>query len=329
MVQARVLVIRFSSMGDVVLTTPVVRALAQQLEGGAEVHFLTKKKFASVLDGNPHIARVHTIDESVQEVMNDLKAIDFDYVIDLHNNLRSRIVKRGLKRLSFTFKKYNFEKWLWVNLGINRMPKVHVVDRYLDTLKAFQVKDDGQGLDYFIPSETICAGVEGLPQKYVAVAIGAAHIGKKMSAEHWLEVVKQMHKPVLLLGGKEDAEVAEFIQAACKNDVWNAAGKWSIHQSALALKNAEVVISGDTGLMHIASAFGKKIVSLWGCTTPGLGMSPYRAHPQSVMIEPSHLKKRPCSKLGNRCKYGEKNRCIEQIAAERVVNAVNMLWNNQ
>lgn len=313
-------------MGDVVLTTPVLRALAQQLDGGAEVHFLTKKKFAAVLEGNPYLTRIHTIDESVQEVMNDLKAMDFDYVIDLHNNLRSRIVKRGLKRLSFTFKKYNFEKWLWVNLGINRMPKVHVVDRYLATLNAFQVKDDGKGLDYFIPSETACSGLEGLPEKYVALVIGAAHIGKKMSAEHWVNVVKQLNKPVVLLGGKEDTVVAEYILSACKEDVWNAAGKWTIHQSALALKNAEVVVSGDTGLMHIASAFGKKIVSLWGCTVPGLGMSPYRPDARSVMIEPLHLKKRPCSKLGNRCKYGEKNRCIQQIPTEQIVSAVDRLW---
>ncbi|MFM7725504.1 MAG: glycosyltransferase family 9 protein, partial [Flavobacteriales bacterium] len=133
----KTLIIRFSSIGDVVLITPVLRAIKQQLDGETEVHVLTKKNYAAVLDGNPHIAKVHTREHTVQEIIPALLEENFDYIIDLHNNIRSRVVKRKLKCLSFTVQKYNIQKWLWVNFGINRMPHNHIVDRYLDTLHAF------------------------------------------------------------------------------------------------------------------------------------------------------------------------------------------------
>jgi ADP-heptose:LPS heptosyltransferase len=327
--QARILVIRFSSIGDIVLTTPVLRALKNQLHGGAEVHVLTKKKFASLFACNPNVDRVHSIERTVQEVMPELEAAEFDYIIDLHNNIRSRVVKRKLKVMSFTFKKLNFKKWLWVNFGINKMPDVHVVDRYMDTLAAFSVKDDGRGLDFFIPeNEALPAGT--IPPThasgYVAIAMGGAHIGKRMTSVQIREICDKISQPVILLGGPEDRESGDQIERGFPDRVINLAGSCSIHRSADAVRNARVVISGDTGMMHIAAAFHRKIISVWGCTSPGLGMSPYRPHPDSVIIEPHGRSKRPCSKLGNTCKYGEHNRCIEAVSIDEIVDAVNGLW---
>jgi ADP-heptose:LPS heptosyltransferase len=108
--QVKVLVIRFSSIGDIVLTTPVLRALKTQLEGEVEVHYLTKKKFSGLLEANPYVDRIHVMDETVQEVLPELEKIGFDYVIDLHKNIRTSIVRKRLKALTFVFKKYNFEK---------------------------------------------------------------------------------------------------------------------------------------------------------------------------------------------------------------------------
>ncbi|HEY8404537.1 MAG TPA: glycosyltransferase family 9 protein [Flavobacteriales bacterium] len=324
----RILVIRFSSIGDIVLTTPVVRALNQQLDGKVEVHFLTKKKFASLLEANPYIHRIHIMEKTVQEVLPELEKLDFHYIIDLHRNIRTRIVKRRLKVLDFTFSKLNFKKWLWVNFGINRMPNRHIVDRYMDTLRAFGVKDDGKGLDYFIPEN---AGLQpnDLPAthqgKYVAFAIGAMHIGKRLSAEHIAEICKACSLPVVLLGGKEDVDAANYVAQQCGDKVFSAAGKFTLHQSADCLRKAEVVVSGDTGLMHIASAFQCKILSLWGCTVPGFGMYPYRPHPASVIMEPKGRKRRPCSKLGNRCKYGKEHRCIEQIDVHEISETLERL----
>lgn len=325
--KARVLVIRFSSIGDIVLTTPVIRVLHEQLEGGAEVHVLIKKKFSTVLEHNPYIHQLHVMDKSIQEVMPALKELDFDYIIDLHNNIRSRIVKRGLKRLSFTFNKLNFEKWLLVNVGLNRMPEKHIVDRYMETLSAFQVKNDHKGLDYFLP-ENIGLPASFPKANYVAWAIGAAHEGKQMSKEKVAETIAQLSMPVVLLGGKEDVENGNWIASKVGEKVHDFTGQLSLHESALACKNASVVVCGDTGMMHIASAFKKPIVSLWGCTTPNLGMYPYLPHPSSVILEPLGRKRRPCSKLGNRCKYGMEHKCIDQIEESAIVSTIVKVYNS-
>ncbi len=324
-----ILVIRLSSIGDIVLTTPVLRMLKNQLDGEVEIHFLTKAKFASLLDGNPYITKVHTMEKTVQEALPELEKLGFDYIIDLHNNIRSAVVKRSLKCLAFTFKKYNFRKWLWVNFGINTMPDVHIVDRYIEPIKGFGVNDDGKGLDFFIPNAKGIAESD-LPSimknDFIAFAIGGMHEGKKMSKEKIAEVCSSTSHPIVLIGGSEDFDDGEFIASKSGSHVFNSCGKWTLHQSADALRRSQLVISGDTGMMHIASAFSKKIISLWGCTVPGFGMSPYRPHPSSVILQPMDRKKRPCSKLGNKCKYGMGNKCIDQIESAEISKSIEMLW---
>jgi ADP-heptose:LPS heptosyltransferase len=311
-------------MGDIVLTSPVIRRLVQQLEGNTEIHFLTKKAFAPLLENNPFIHQIHVIEKSVQEVIPELDALDFDYVVDLHNNIRSRAVKRRLGRLNFTFNKLNVQKWLLVNLGINRMPDVHVVDRYLDTISAFGTSDDGRGLDYFLPHELTIRNLN-LPVDFVAVAVGAAHVGKRMQVKLIVEFCNKINLPVVLLGGNEDKEAGSAI-AAKYDQAIDLTGKLTIHQSAAVIREARVVVSGDTGLMHIAAAFKKKIVSVWGCTSPVLGMAPYRPHKDSVIIEPHGRHRRPCSKLGDKCKYGNDNRCIDAVSALEIAQAIEKLW---
>lgn len=324
----RILIIRFSSIGDIVLTTPVVRMLKQQLEGEVEIHFLTKTKFAGLLSSNPYVSKVHGIEKSVQEILPTLEQIGFDYIIDLHNNIRSSIVKRRLKSLSFTFDKLNVKKWIWVNFGINKMPDKHIVERYLETTKAFGIKDDGNGLDYFIPEDVVIKNEElnsFMRKPFIAFAIGGVHIGKRMSKEKLASLCADLPFPVVLLGGKEDADTGKFIHESNNNHVFDATGILSLDESALCVKAASLVITGDTGLMHIASAFKKKIISLWGCTVPGFGMYPFRPDRDSIIIEPAGRNKRPCSKLGNKCKYGVDNRCIDHISNEKIAEAVNRL----
>ncbi len=326
--RTRILIIRFSSIGDIVLTTPVIRRLKEQLEGETEVHFLTKEAFVPLLASNPHITQVHSIRKATAEVIETLRELDFDYIIDLHKNVRSLMVKRDLRGLSFSFHKLNFKKWLYVNFGINRMPDTHIVDRYLDTIRGFGTEDDGKGLDFYIPAESEI-DLNELPERfrsgYIAIAIGAAHIGKKMSTRLLSEVLKRINIPVILIGGPHDLDIADKVVREHET-VFNACGKYTVMESASFIRQAQVVIAGDTGMMHIASAFGKCIVSVWGCTVPEFGMGPYRPHPSSVIVEPKKLKKRPCSKLGNRCKYGSENRCIIHNSPDSIAGAANSLY---
>ncbi len=336
----KVLIIRFSSIGDIILTTPVIRSLKKQL--GAEVHFLTKKRFQAVLEANPYIDHLHTIDKKVKEVLPILKTEQFDLVVDLHKNLRSFQVKRGLGVKSVAFDKINLEKWLLVNLKINRLPNKHIVDRNLEILAELGVKNDGQGLDYFIPPEsevdipTFFSRFpsinqhlhiqEGKEIAYIAFVIGAAHATKRLPLSKVIGICKKISLPVILLGGPAEAEAGDFIVEKSGKHVINACGQLKLNESASVVRQSFQVITHDTGLMHMAAAFEKSIISLWGNTIPEFGMYPY--YPQGIdknhSIEVKGLGCRPCSKIGfKKCPKGH-FKCMEDIPEEEVVKWIDI-----
>lgn len=299
------------------------------METGVEIHYLTKKKYATLLEANPYITKIHTIEKSVQEVLPELEQCGFDYIVDLHRNIRSYIVKKRLKVLAFSFRKMNFAKWMLVNFGKRRRSIPHVVERYLETVFIFGIRDDGLPPDYFLPHDISISDKEfslSASEPYIAWCIGGMHAGKKLAAEKVAQIIASIDHHVIIIGGHEDEMDGESIVQRCAKRVFNAAGKLSLHQSALCISRAEIVVTGDTGMMHIASAFRKKIISIWGCTTPELGMSPWRPHPENIIIEPEQLLKRPCSKLGDHCKYGNNNRCIEHNSSEKIRKAIETLW---
>jgi ADP-heptose:LPS heptosyltransferase len=296
----KILIIRFSSIGDIVLTTPVVRCLKKQLN--VEVHYLTKSSFGGMLNHNPYVDRVHTIDKEIDaNLIQTLKAENFDFVVDLHNNLRTLRLKRALKIPSKSFPKLNIHKWLLVNLKVNKMPDVHIVDRYMETVKHLGVKNDRKGLDYFIP-EASKVELSRLPEPqangYLAIVIGGQHATKMMPVKKLIEVCEKLNEPIVLLGGPEDAHRGEEISNAVGDKVFNACGKFKLDESASLVQQANWIITHDTGLMHIAAAFKKRIVSVWGNTVPELGMYPYMPDPQSKIVEVKGLSCRPCSKIG-------------------------------
>lgn len=321
MFTSRILVVRFSSAGDIVLTTPVLRCAKNQWHGEVEIHFLTKKPYAFLLENNPHVHRVHTIERSTNEIIGTLRDLQFDYIIDLHHNARSYFLKRKLGTLTFSFNKLNFEKWLLVRFGLNRLPKVHIVDRYLETLSAFKIKNDQLGLDYFIPEaakNAVLQVPEAFRKGYLAFVIGGQHKGKKLPPEKIARICKTLNCPVILLGGPEDEDAANTVLVTAGEKVWSAAGKFSFDESAALIESSAGVISHDTGLMHVAAALKKPVISVWGGTVPEFGMYPYLPGEPSAMVQASHLKKRPCSKLGNHCKY-KTCRCTEEINENEVV----------
>ncbi|WP_046244598.1 glycosyltransferase family 9 protein [Hymenobacter terrenus] len=325
----KILVLRFSSIGDIVLTTPVVRALAQQVPG-AEVHFATKPAYRSLLESNRHIAKVHCLTGPLGELVQALKAEQFDYLIDLHNNLRTRLIKLRLGVKSSSFDKLNGRKWLLVNFKIDKLPRVHIVQRYLAAAAPLGIRDDGQGLDYFIPEDQevdLAMLPPAFQRGYVAVAIGAQHATKRLPVDKLIELCAKLARPIVLLGGREDESIAHVIEQAFETEaaplqppaqtipdspyyfpknfpvqsatrplIVNGCGRYSLHQSASLLRQAQFVVSHDTGLMHIAAAFGKEIFSIWGNTVPAFGMYPYRT--DFRVLEVNNLSCRPCSKIG-------------------------------
>ncbi len=326
---AKFLLIRFSSIGDIVLTSPVIRCMKQQIDD-AEIHFLTKPQFASIVSNNPYITKVHTLKENFQETIDELKDECFDYIIDLHHSLRSSRVVSRLGLGAFKFKKLNIEKWLYVNFKINRLPDIHIVDRYMNTVSMFDVKNDGKGLDYFIPDKDevqlkiISENI--FPKKFIALVVGAKHFTKQMPTDKIIEICKLLEAPVLLLGGKEDfSKGEEIIANSGKSDIINICGKFSLNQSASIIKQAGVIITPDTGLMHIAAAFHKKIISVWGNTVPEFGMYPYMPGKGSEIIEIKNLKCRPCTKIGFRICPNRHFLCMRQIDENKIAQLTHNL----
>lgn len=327
----KILVLRFSSIGDIVLTSPVLRCLRQQL--GAEVHFLTKRAFAPVVQPNLHVSRVFLFEKEPSEVMPALRAECYDWVIDLHHNLRSLRVKLALARPSRAFDKLNWEKWLLVNIGLDRLPDVHIVQRYMAAVAHLGVKYDGQGLDYFIPPDQEVKPADLDPRlserAYVAFVLGATHATKRLPLGKMVDICARIRRPVVLLGGKAEITTAqallEKLAAAQTSNLVNACGRLSLHQSASLVHQSAVVLTHDTGLMHIAAALRKPIVSVWGNTVPKFGM--YPLYPDGMdlntSLEISGLRCRPCSKIGyDRCPKGH-FRCMMDVDVERVAAFVN------
>jgi ADP-heptose:LPS heptosyltransferase len=298
----KILVIRFSSIGDIVLTTPIIRAIKTQMK--CELHALTKDKFSTIYRNNPNIDRVHCIQNSSREVLQELKSENFDYVVDLQKNLRSLKIKKALKKTNASFPKLNILKWMVVNLKINKLPEVHLVDRYFKAVEILGIKNDSKGLDYFIPENSIVDVAEidpVLSDGYVAIAIGGQHETKILPAEKIISIIAKIKYPVVLLGDDGDRDRGEEIERQVEgNKVFSACGKYTLNQSASIIDRSFAVISNDTGLMHIAAALQKPIVSIWGNTIPEFGMYPYFPgnSGNSIISEVHHLKCRPCSKLG-------------------------------
>ncbi len=327
----KILVIRFSSIGDIVLTSPVIRCLAAQLPG-TEVHVLTRKANEGLFKTNPSVKKTFVYDKKLSEVIDLLRNENYDHIVDLHKNIRSFRVRFALRKPAGSFPKLNIQKYLLVRFKIKLMPEIHIVDRYFEAVKPLGVMNDGKGLDYFYSSPNqLNAGklISGLQNGYYAIVIGGKHTTKIFPAEKVIEVCRLLDKPVVLLGGKEDESRGKMIADSLKTNVFDVCGKLSLDESAEVLKHASAVLTNDTGLMHIAAAMHKPIVSVWGNTVPGLGMYPYLpGEPQkSVIIENKEISCRPCSKIGfDACPKGHFN-CMMTLNSSEIADKLMHIGN--
>jgi len=323
----KILVIRFSSIGDIVLTTPVLRCLKAQIPG-VEIHYLTKEKYYPILQANPNISGIHTFKEDMNTLKRSLKKQDFDFVVDLHKNIRSARVKLALGKPSASFNKLNVYKWLMVNFKVNKLPDIHIVDRYFHALRKLRVENDNKGLDYYIPEDEDLSAKD-LPAEYqngfIAFAIGGMHYTKMLPEEKIIALCQTINRPVVLLGGPEDKAKADRVVNACGNEVFNGCGQFTINQSAAIIRMASKVLTNDTGLMHIAAAFRKEIISFWGNTIPGFGMYPYlpAGEGASHIFEIDGLACRPCSKIGHDHCPKKHFKCMMDIQMEDVLKKLS------
>ncbi len=314
----KILIVRFSSIGDIVITSPIVRAVKKQL--GTEVHFITKTKFKSVVENNPNIDKVLLIDKEITEIIDCLKLERYDLIIDLHKNLRSKRLSYLLGVKSISFDKINIQKWLEVHLSIDFLPKVHLVDRYFEGVKQIGINDDGEGLDYFhgIRADEISKIIPA--SKYIALVLGATYMTKRIPIEKVEIIIKNAKLPIVLLGGNDVKEEANTLCANHKQLI-NKVGKTSLNESACIVSKSTFVITGDTGLMHIAAAYKRPVIVFWGSTNIKLGMYPFfgKNHPKHVLhIINRDINCSPCSKIGKEKCPKSHFKCMVDITENQI-----------
>jgi heptosyltransferase-2 len=319
----KILVIRFSSMGDIIYTTPVVRCLKQQLPD-AEIHFLTKPAFKYIYDANPYLDKLLLLQEKLSDTIKEIKQEKYDYIIDLHSNLRTSLIKLRTGIKSSTYDKQRIRKWLSLKFNLKLIEPIHLVDRYLKTVNFLGVKNDGLPIDYYIKKNYRLADLlpESHQSGYVAFVIGATHFTKRMPNKKIINICRGINQPVLLLGGMDVKQNGDEISVALGNKVYNACGITTLDESVFLVSKAQNIIGFDTGLTHIAEAFNRPIASVWGGTVPELlGVQPY--HVKDALVAGIELPCRPCSKFGlEKCPLGH-FKCMNEMPEQPLINFAN------
>lgn len=304
-----------------IYTTPVVRCLKQQLPN-YEVHFITKPAFKYIYEGNPYVDKLLLLKDKLNDTIREIKSEKYDYILDLHSNLRTRIIKLRTGIKSYTYNKQTIRKWLSLKLKKQLVPPTHLVDRYMKAATPLGVVNDNKPINYFIKKDHDLSKL--LPathrQGYIAFIIGAAHFTKRMPNEKILSLCGLLNQPIVLLGGNDVKHNGAFV-AQNNPNVYNACGITNLDESVFLVSKATAIIGFDTGLTHIAEAFNKPIASIWGSTVPELlGVQPYKI--DKSLISGIDISCRPCSKYGlSKCPKGH-FKCMYEIDENEIATFI-------
>lgn len=328
----KVLLIRLSSLGDVILATAAVEALRED-RGDVEVHVLTKPAFREVFQGNPGVARLVEWEpaQGLTTLSQTLRAERYDWIVDLHANLRTHLLRLLVPGPRWTlYSKGSLRRRIGVALGSRRLlGEAHVVDRYLVAMKPLGVRplrrpprvhpgDPEQSRARFLLSQA--GWREGEP--VVVLAPAARWSTKAWPEGHWRELVRDLSGPArdafpVLVGSTEDRELCLRILDGERGA--NLAGKTSVLETAAVLEEARVLVTNDSAPLHLANSVGTPVVALFGPTVRGFGF--YPLGPRDVVLEQA-LGCRPCSLHGGeRCREGH-HRCLAEITVGAVRDAV-------
>ncbi len=330
----KILIIRFSSFGDVVLSTPVPRLLKNKYPESV-IHFITKKEYSSIYNNNNYVDKVIKFEKNLYQTYIKLRNEKYNLIIDLHNNLRSNYLKLLLFKRSYTYDKQFFKRWLVTNFKLNLKIK-HIASSYIETLRGLNIDDDRMGLDFYI-DENNKIFKKDLPishrNGFYSFVMGAKHFTKRLPVKKIIELCDKINKPIILIGGKDEIsnslKVENFFKSRNtdygdiartldkKTIIYNLCGKLSINQSASIIQASKAVYTNDTGFMHVAAAFKKRVIAIFGSTHPNLGFYPYKTN--FFIYQNNKLSCRPCTKIGlSRCPL-KHFKCMNEIKFEDVI----------
>lgn len=298
-----------------------------------QIDFLTKPQYSALVRNHLSVAHVMELDSSLWRTARRIAQEDYNYVVDLHANLRTGLLKQLLPE-SVKFLRYNKQSLrrnvsVWLKRDLYRGE--HVPEQYLDALRPLGIKSDEKGLEFFIPEqEWIYRGDLPLTHRsgYAVLSLGATHFTKKLPLDKWMEICSLLPLPLILIGGKDEWKLGEELAATDELKIINKCGLYTIGQSASVVAQSKFIITQDTGMMHIAAALKKKTISIWGGTVPYLGFEPYGlGNGLSKIIEVKDLSCRPCSKYGRASCPKEHFKCMRNIRTEDIINETGINLN--
>jgi len=312
------------------MTSPIIRCVKQQLE--MDLHYLVANKYKSLLEHSPYVDKIHGFDKEWQELKEELKQENFNLVIDLHKTARTIRLGSFLKKPVIHFHKGTLEKWLMLKFRINKLPKGHLINRFFEGVGRIKVYDDGKGMELFIDSKSEKRTMAILNRleingAYTSIVVGGAKWTKQIPIELCVEYINQSTEPIVLIGGTDDIEKSKKIVEYSTRHINNFTGQYSLLESAVIMRQSKLVISGDTGMMHIAAIYNKPSIVVYGSTSPIFGMYPYSLldEPPVKIMEPDHLPCWPCSKSGRSKCPKEHARCLYDWNAFDIQTRINKL----
>lgn len=327
----KILIIRLSSIGDIVLSTPLIRLLRKKFPS-AQIDFVVKKEFSELLKFNPHLTNLIEFDASngFKELLRlryQILKERYDLIVDIHNNLRSVFLRTLSGAMVLKVDKRVFKRLLLVKFKINLYKNIiPVAERYIETVSQLSIKNDNQGLELFVPNDVIEVAKSKIDfsdsERYIAIAPSAKHQTKRWLPERFAEVgdrlSEKFNAKIILMGGKEDEQICKLVESMMKNKPINICGKTSLLESAGILSLCEMLITNDSGLMHIGSAMKTKVVAIFGSTVKEFGFFPYGT--KSIVVE-KPIPCRPCSHIGREKCPKKHFKCMMEIQVDDVYNA--------
>ena len=334
----KILVIRLSSIGDILLSTPLIRQLKNTYKN-AQIDFIIKEEFKELITDNPNLDSIYTLDlintkYNLKGLKNQLSTVSYDIIFDLHNNIRSNYLKKGLNaKYVRTIQKNKFRQLILVHFKKDLYKNsLSIPARYLAVAADFDVKDDGKGLEFFVNGE-----IEGVANKiaetaglkrnkpYICLAPGAGFFTKRWPIEYFQDVIRkidhQLQYQVAILGDQKERELGEILSDP--DDVFDFTGRLSLPETGAILSGSSALISNDSGLMHMATAVNTPVAAIFGSTVKQLGFFPYRG--KSVVLENKMLSCRPCSHIGrNKCPK-KHFKCMREITSGQVFTELQSL----
>ena len=292
----QILIVRLSSLGDILLTTPILRALKNKYNE-CEISFLCRKEYLSAVETNLNIKNCFSLEIGVneEELSQKIQNFNFDMIIDLQNNLRSRNILKNLNIPIYKFKKPTIKKFLLVNFKLNFFKHyLSIPELYTKSIPGLELDDEG--VDLFIP-ESLKTSLTSR-EKYIGFIPGSKHFSKRWPDEYFTQLGKLLNKysyTIVLFGGKDDLEICAKI-ATRITKVNNLCNDNDLYQTAVDMKMCSLIIGNDSGLMHVASSMFIPLIVLFGSSVEEFGFAPYRR--ESVILQNDIIKCRPCSHFG-------------------------------